>query len=55
MSVGNVELNWQLTPEALAEAKSYADHMLELKQIRAAPDFTTFLDTKASDALAHSA
>jgi ABC-type nitrate/sulfonate/bicarbonate transport system substrate-binding protein len=55
MSVGNVELNWQLTPETLAEAKSYADHMLELKQIRVAPDFTTFLDTKASDALAHSA
>lgn len=55
VSVGNVELNWQLTPETVAEAKSYADHMLELKQIRVVPDFTTFLDTKASDALAHSA
>jgi ABC-type nitrate/sulfonate/bicarbonate transport system substrate-binding protein len=51
LSVKNVELNWKMTPEMISEGKSYAQHMLDLKQIRALPDFTTFFDTKISDQL----
>jgi ABC-type nitrate/sulfonate/bicarbonate transport system substrate-binding protein len=51
LSVNNVELNWKMTPEMIEEGKSYAQHMLELKQIRALPDFATFFDTKISDQL----
>jgi NitT/TauT family transport system substrate-binding protein len=55
LSVSNVELNWRMTPEMVSEAKSYADHMLELRQIRALPDFATFMDTRFSDELSHDA
>jgi NitT/TauT family transport system substrate-binding protein len=55
LSVSNVELNWRMTPEMVGAAKSYADHMLELKQIRAVPDFATFMDTRFSDELSRSA
>ena len=55
ISVPNVELNWQMTPEMLSEAKIYAQQMLELKQIRALPDMGAFMDTKFSDELAHGA
>jgi NitT/TauT family transport system substrate-binding protein len=51
LSVKNVELNWKMTPEMLEAGKTYAAHMLEMKQIRALPDFTTFFDTKISDQL----
>ncbi len=51
LSVKNVELNWKMTPEMVEESKAYAQHMLELKQIRALPDFATFFDTKISDQL----
>ena len=52
LSVKNVELNWRMSPEMIAEGKTYAQHMQELKQIRTLPDFTTFFDTRFSDALA---
>lgn len=55
ISVANVELNWRMTPEMVAAGKTYAEHMLELKQIRALPDFATFFDTRFSDALAQAA
>jgi len=51
-SVGNVELNWQMSPQMVEEVKSYAEHMLALKQIRALPDFATLMDPKLSDQLA---
>ena len=51
LSVKNVELNWKMTPEMVDAGKAYAQHMLELKQIRALPDFATFFDTKISDQL----
>jgi NitT/TauT family transport system substrate-binding protein len=51
-SVGNVELNWKMTPQMTDEVKSYADHMLALKQIRTLPDFATLMDAKLSDQLA---
>ena len=44
VSLPNVELNWQMTPEMITRAKTYAEHMLSLKQIRALPDFDTFFE-----------
>jgi ABC-type nitrate/sulfonate/bicarbonate transport system substrate-binding protein len=52
-SIPNVELNWQMTPQMIAEAKTYADRMLAMKQIKALPDFATLFDTRFSDAAAH--
>ena len=52
ISVPNVELNWQMTPEMVAQVRIYAEHMLALKQIRQLPDFATFLNTSFSDAVA---
>ena len=43
LSVKNVELNWQMTPEMIDAGKTYAQHMLELKQIRTLPDFCDVL------------
>ena len=54
-SVANVELNWQMTPTMLANARSYAEHMQEMKQIKAVPDMNTLMDTQFSDAAAHGA
>jgi NitT/TauT family transport system substrate-binding protein len=55
LSVSNVELNWQMTPEMVAEARTYAEQMLSLKQIRALPDFATFMDPHFSDEVARAA
>ena len=52
LSVENVDLNWKMTPEMIQASKTYAEHMLTLKQIRALPDFKTFFDAKISDQLA---
>jgi NitT/TauT family transport system substrate-binding protein len=52
LSVQNVELNWKMSPEMIEAGKTYAQHMLELKQIRALPDFAAFFNTKISDQLA---
>ncbi len=51
-AVDNVELNWEMTPKMIGEVKAYADHMLELRQIRNLPDFDTLLDTAPSEKLA---
>ncbi len=45
----NVELNWQMTPLMMQQARTYAEQMLALKQIRALPDFATFFDPRFSD------
>jgi NitT/TauT family transport system substrate-binding protein len=55
ISVGNVEINWQMTPLMQQEAKVYAQQMLELKQIRAVPDMDALMDKRFSDELAHAA
>ena len=55
VSLPNVELNWQMTPEMVTRAKTYAEHMLSLKQIRALPDFGTFFNPRFSDELAKAA
>jgi NitT/TauT family transport system substrate-binding protein len=50
-SVPNVELIWKMGPDQIEHAKIYADHMLELKQIKRLPDFATFIDTSFVDAV----
>ena len=51
-AVDNVELNWQMTPKMIDEVKAYAEHMLELRQIRSLPDFEALLNTGPSEKLA---
>jgi NitT/TauT family transport system substrate-binding protein len=48
----NVEYIWKLDAKVEGQAKTYAQHMLNLKQIRALPKFDTFLNSKFSDELA---
>ena len=50
----NVEYIWKLDATVEGQAKTYAEHMLALKQIRALPKFETFLDPKFSNELANS-
>lgn len=45
-SVPNVELTWKFGPTEIAQSKTYAERMLEMKQIKQLPDFSTFFDTK---------
>ncbi|MBX6330168.1 MAG: NrtA/SsuA/CpmA family ABC transporter substrate-binding protein [Pseudolabrys sp.] len=45
-SVPNVELTWKFGAKEIEQAKTYAQHMLELKQIRQLPDFSSFFDTR---------
>ncbi len=47
-AIPNVQLDWQMTPLMVREVKSYAAHMLALKQIRTLPDFATLLDPALS-------
>lgn len=48
----NVEYTWELTETVLAQSRTYANQMLELKQIRALPDFAKFLNPTFSKAVA---
>jgi ABC-type nitrate/sulfonate/bicarbonate transport system substrate-binding protein len=50
-SIRNVELTWRFGPTEIAEAKTYAEHMLALKQIKQLPDFATFFDTRFVEAM----
>jgi NitT/TauT family transport system substrate-binding protein len=54
-SVANVELTWKFGATEIQQAKTYATHMLELKQIRQLPDFAGFFDTRFVDDLAKQA
>jgi ABC-type nitrate/sulfonate/bicarbonate transport system substrate-binding protein len=54
-SVPNVELTWRFGPTEIQQAKTYAEHMLELKQIKELPDFATFFDTRFVDEVAKQA
>lgn len=55
VSVPNVELNWRMTPEMLAQARNYAEQMVSLKQIKAAPDMNALFDVRFSDEVAKQA
>lgn len=45
-SVPNVDLTWRFGDTEIQQAKNYAEHMLELKQIKRLPDFNTLIDTR---------
>jgi NitT/TauT family transport system substrate-binding protein len=51
-SLPNVELTWRFGPPEIAQTRIYAEHMLELKQIRQLPDFAAFFDTGMAEAMA---
>ncbi len=51
LKAGNVEYIWKLDDTVLSQARTYAQQMLELKQIRALPDFGKFLDPSFSKAI----
>ncbi|AMN39032.1 ABC transporter substrate-binding protein [Rhodoplanes sp. Z2-YC6860] len=55
VSVPNVELTWKFGALEIAQSKTYAEYMLQLKQIRQLPDFATFFDTRFVDELAKQA
>jgi ABC-type nitrate/sulfonate/bicarbonate transport system substrate-binding protein len=46
ISIPNVELTWKFGPTQIQQSKTYAEHMLELKQIKQLPDFANFFNTK---------
>lgn len=52
LGANNVEYVWKLDDKVMGQAKTYAQHMLELKQIRALPKFETFLNPKFSNEIA---
>lgn len=54
LGAGNVEYIWQLDAKVQGQVRTYAQHMLNLKQIRQLPKFETFLDPKFSDQVASS-
>jgi NitT/TauT family transport system substrate-binding protein len=51
ISIPNVELTWKFGPKEIQQAKTYAEHMLALKQIKQLPDFATFVDTHFVEAM----
>ena len=54
LGANNVEYVWKLDATVQGQAKTYAQQMLELKQIRALPKFETFLNPTFSNELANS-
>jgi len=54
LGANNVEYVWKLDATVQGQAKTYAQQMLELKQIRALPKFDTFLNPKFSNEIANS-
>jgi len=54
-SVPNVELTWKFGALEIKQAKTYAEYMLQLKQIRQLPDFAAFFDTRFVDEVAKQA
>jgi NitT/TauT family transport system substrate-binding protein len=54
LGANNVEYIWKLDDKVQGQAKTYAQHMLDLKQIRALPKFETFLNPKFSNEIANS-
>ena len=52
LAADNVEYTWRLDDTVLTQARAYAQQMLELKQIRALPNFDTFLNPRFSKELA---
>ena len=45
-SADNVDLTWQFGDKEIEQSKTYAQHMLDLKQVKQLPDFANFFDTR---------
>jgi NitT/TauT family transport system substrate-binding protein len=54
LGANNVEYAWKLDDKVLGQARTYAQQMLELKQIRQLPKFETFLNPTFSNQVAAS-
>jgi len=54
LGAGNVEYIWKLDATVEGQARTYAQHMLDLKQIRQLPKFEMFLNPKFSNEIANS-
>ncbi|MGK7869097.1 ABC transporter substrate-binding protein [Falsiroseomonas sp. E2-1-a20] len=52
LGAGNVEYIWKLDETVLRQSRTYAQQMLELRQIRRLPNFDTFLNPSFSNAVA---
>jgi ABC-type nitrate/sulfonate/bicarbonate transport system substrate-binding protein len=48
----NVELTWRMDQTLMTQARTYAQQMLEMKQIRALPDFNKFFGPALNDQIA---
>jgi len=55
LALPNVDIDWEMTPRMIQEAKTYAEYMLSLKQIRALPDFALCIDPSFSQQVAGAA
>jgi ABC-type nitrate/sulfonate/bicarbonate transport systems, periplasmic components len=53
LAMSNIELTWRMDATMIQRVKTYADHMLEFKQIRALPNYATFLSPKINDEIAN--
>jgi ABC-type nitrate/sulfonate/bicarbonate transport system substrate-binding protein len=54
LGADNVEYTWKLDDTVLTQARTYAEHMQTLRQIRQLPDFAKFLNTRFSNEVATS-
>ena len=54
LGADNVEYIWRLDTTVQGQIRTYAQQMLELKQIRQLPKFEVFLNPKFSDEIANS-
>jgi len=52
LGAGNVEYIWKLDATVQRQARTYAQHMLELRQIRVLPNFDKFLNPGFSNEVA---
>ncbi len=52
LGAGNVEYIWKLDPTVMRQARTYAEQMLTLRQIRALPNFEKFLNPRFSNEVA---
>jgi NitT/TauT family transport system substrate-binding protein len=52
LAADNVEYTWRLDDTVLAQSRTYAQQMLELRQIRRLPDFDKFLNPSFSNRVA---
>jgi NitT/TauT family transport system substrate-binding protein len=54
LAENNVEYIWKLDDTVITQARAYAQQMLEMRQIRALPNFDKFLNARFSNEVATS-